>query len=58
MSALLTPAEVAQALGVTVATLKDWRIDRRELWQHVKIGRRVMYRAESVEAYIASKSVA
>ena len=40
---LLTPAETAGLLGVTVGTLQVWRTTKRYPLPYVKMGRRVMY---------------
>lgn len=49
---LLTPNEVANLIGVQTSTLSRWRVERRHL-AFVKIGGRVRYRRETVEAFIA-----
>jgi len=52
---LMTPAEVANYLGVTTETLNVWRCTKRYNLAYVKAGRLVRYRAEDVEAFIASR---
>lgn len=53
----LTPAEVADALGVEPGTLEKWRSTGRygRSLPYYKIGRRVFYRRADVEAFIASR---
>lgn len=48
---LLTPAQVAEILGVHTNTLNDWRTQRRHL-EFQKFGARVMYDAADVAAFI------
>jgi len=53
---LLTPAEAAKALRVSPATLPRWR------WSgdgpdYVRVGRKILYRREDLEAYIARRIV-
>jgi len=49
-----TPAEAAQQLGVTEATLANWRSTRRGPVA-MKLGRRVWYFAEDVEAFLQER---
>jgi excisionase family DNA binding protein len=53
---LLSPAEVAEILGVKESTLATWRSQGRELCRFVPVGRLVKYRREDVEEYIAERS--
>ena len=52
MNTLLTPAEVARYLGVTVGTLSVWRCTGRYPLNFIKVGRRVMYRQSDVENFV------
>lgn len=52
---LLPPPEVAEILGVTEATLAVWRATKRYDLAYVKVGRRVMYRTEDVQAFIEQR---
>ena len=52
---LLTPEQAAGFLGVTAATLNVWRATRRYPLPYCKIGRKVMYRAEDLEAFAQSR---
>ncbi|MBL8086056.1 MAG: helix-turn-helix domain-containing protein [Candidatus Obscuribacter sp.] len=58
VSALLTPEETAESLGVSVKTLSIWRCHKRypEL-RYTKIGRLVRYRAEDVQSFINQRLV-
>jgi hypothetical protein len=53
---LLTPAQTAETLGVTIGTLAVWRCTARYPLSFVKIGRRVMYRQNDINNFI-EKSV-
>lgn len=55
-SRLLTPNEVAEALGVSVTTLAVWRCRRRYPLAYVKCGSRVMYREEAVEKFLRDRT--
>lgn len=57
MSKLLTPAEVAELLGVTAQTLAEWRSTKRYPLDYVKVGRNVRYREADVQAFIESRKV-
>ncbi|MGB2521097.1 helix-turn-helix domain-containing protein [Shewanella algae] len=52
MKTLLTPAEVANYLGVTIGTLSVWHCTGRNPLSFIKVGRRVMYRQSDVENFI------
>ncbi|MBB1318155.1 helix-turn-helix domain-containing protein [Shewanella sp. SR43-4] len=49
---LLTPAQVAEFLGVTSGTLSVWRCTGRYPLNFIKVGRRVMYRQSDVENFV------
>jgi len=49
---LLTPTQTAETLGITIGTLAVWRCTARYHLPFVKIGRRVMYKASHIEAFI------
>lgn len=52
---LLTPADLAEMLGVEVATLVDWRY-RRQGPPWIKLGHRtVRYRRTSVERWLTAR---
>lgn len=54
---LLSPAEAAAILGVTVGTLSVWRSTGRYKLPFCKIGRTVKYRPEDIEEYIKRQAV-
>jgi excisionase family DNA binding protein len=56
MTKLLTSAEVAELLGVSIGSLAVWRCTRRYPLAFVKVGRSVRYRAEDIEAFIAART--
>lgn len=56
-SALLSAKEAASHLGVAVSTLASWRAGRRGCTGpvFVKIGRRVFYRLDDLNAFVDAK---
>lgn len=58
MEQLLSMPEVADAIGISTATLRSWRTQGRGP-VGFKVGhRRVMYRHEAVEAWLAEQEAA
>jgi len=53
---LLTEKEAAKRLGVSIKTLQNRRLNRREP-SYVKIGRLVRYKPEVIEAFISENTV-
>ena len=53
---LLSPAETARRLGVTVGTLSVWRATRRYPLRYCKVGRSVKYDARAVAEFEAARS--
>jgi hypothetical protein len=51
---LLTPRQTAKLLHVTYGTLAAWRCNRRYPLAYVRIGRKIYYRPQDIEAYIAA----
>lgn len=51
-NALLTPAQVADKLGVSANTLAVWRCCKRYPLAYVKVGTRVRYRLEDVDRFV------
>lgn len=49
---LLSPAQTAEILGVTIGTLAVWRCTARYPLSFVKIGRRVKYRLADINSFI------
>jgi hypothetical protein len=56
METLMSPQQVADALGVTVQTLAVWRCTHRYDLSWVKVGRNVMYRPEHVREFIEKQT--
>lgn len=56
-SALLSTAETAAYLGVAPNTLSIWRHNKRYQIPFVKIGAKVKYRKEDLDAWLASRTV-
>ncbi|TVO78505.1 MAG: helix-turn-helix domain-containing protein [Sedimenticola selenatireducens] len=52
LNKLLEPETTADLLGITAGTLQVWRSTGRYNLPFVKVGGRVMYRAEDVQAFI------
>jgi excisionase family DNA binding protein len=52
---LLTPQDVSEVLGVTTKTLDVWRCTKRYKLRFIKVGRRVMYRAQDVQEFIENR---
>ena len=52
----LTPAEVANILGITVGTLAVWRCTKRYCLPFVKVGRKIFYRNEDVKAFVDART--
>lgn len=53
---LLTPREVAKALGVSVRTLAVWRCERRYDLRYVKVGACVRYRRSDLERFLDERT--
>jgi hypothetical protein len=51
---LLLPSQVAKMLNVTYGTLAAWRHNRRYPLVYVRIGRKIYYRRQDIEAFIAA----
>ena len=56
MKDLLTPSEVAEYLGVTQATLTDWRYRRRGP-EFLRVGRLIRYRKDSLLLWLDEVTV-
>lgn len=52
----LTATQVAETLGVTTGTLAVWRCTKRYQLPFVKIGRKIFYRNEDVNAFVESRT--
>jgi excisionase family DNA binding protein len=51
---LLTPAETAKLLRISVGTLAVWRCTHRVDLKFIKVGRAVRYRESDVKDFIAA----
>lgn len=56
-SGLLDSAEAAKYIGVAPQTLAIWRCAKRYDIPFVKVGSRVKYRKEDLDAWLASRTV-
>jgi hypothetical protein len=56
--ALLTRAQVAEQLAVSITQLERWAYERRELRPSYYLGRSPMYAQADVDRYLDSKRVA
>jgi Helix-turn-helix domain len=56
ISVLLHPREAAKVLQTTVGTLAVWRSARRYALRYVRVGRRIFYRSEDVQAFIEART--
>lgn len=54
-SDLLTPDQVAAALGLSHRTLAAWRSSRRNPLPYVKVGSRVRYRRQDVATWLQGR---
>ncbi|HPF34064.1 MAG TPA: helix-turn-helix domain-containing protein [Candidatus Krumholzibacteria bacterium] len=57
---LLTPEQVADALGVTTGTLQNWRVNGRYKLPFIKLGggnRMVRYRLSAVQRFVDSQAI-
>lgn len=52
---LLTVEELADAIGITPKTIRNW-VSRREI-PHVKIGGKTRFRKGSIEAWLSRKEM-
>jgi excisionase family DNA binding protein len=53
---VLTEREVADRLGLSVATLRAWRL-RRKGPRYVRFGRAVRYRVEDIDRFVEASVV-
>ena len=57
LARLMTPAEVAELLGVREQTLTAWRHRGSQELPYVKAGRLVRYKKEDVERFVQMRTV-
>jgi hypothetical protein len=55
---LWDPSQTAAAINVTAGTLAVWRCTKRYALRYVRVGRKIRYRPQDVEAFLASRTVA
>ncbi len=55
---LLSPRDTAKVLGVSTGTLTVWRCVGRYNLPFVRVGRKIMYRPEDVQAFIDRRTTA
>lgn len=53
---LMTRAETAQYLGVSVQTLADWATTKRYQLPMIKVGHLVKYRLSDIEAFLSKRT--
>lgn len=53
----LTSNEAADHIGISRATLRNWRCTRRYEIPHYKIGSKVVYQASDLDAWLESRRV-
>jgi predicted DNA-binding transcriptional regulator AlpA len=54
---LWTGRKVAQVLGVSSQTVKNWRVNQRVQLPFVRVGGAVRYRPSDISAFVESKVV-
>lgn len=54
---LLSNEEAAEYLGVSPLTLEVWRSTKRYPIQYVKVGRKVKYKREALDAFLESRTI-
>jgi len=57
MENLLNENQVAELLGIAVTTIRTWRSTKRYGLEYIKVGRCVKYRPETIERFIASRTI-
>ena len=57
LQSLIPPDQAAQTLGISPGTLQVWRSTGRYKLPFVKVGGRVMYRPEDVQAFIERRTM-
>jgi hypothetical protein len=55
ISVLIAPAQTAELLHTTPGVLAVWRSKKRYALRFVKVGRKIFYRAEDIQAFIESR---
>ena len=57
LAQLLTPAEVAELLGIKEQTLTAWRCRGSQELEYIRVGRCIRYRPEAVESDLQKQTV-
>ena len=57
LAQLLTPAEVAEMLGIKEQTLTSWRCRGSQELDYIRVGRCIRYRPEAIEDYLRRQTV-
>ena len=57
LAQLLTPAEVAEMLGIKEQTLTAWRCRGSQELDYIRVGRCIRYRPEAIEDYLRRQTV-
>lgn len=57
LQSLMLPELAAQTLGISPGTLQVWRSTGRYNLPFVKVGGRVMYRPEDIQAFIERRTM-
>jgi predicted site-specific integrase-resolvase len=57
LQTLIPPDQAAQTLGISPGTLQVWRSTGRYNLPFVKVGGRVMYRPQDVQAFIERRTI-
>lgn len=52
---LLSPKEVAEEIGIPLATVRTWIRDKKDLPPMAKIGHRIYFRRRDVDAWLEAK---
>ncbi|MCG7869730.1 MAG: helix-turn-helix domain-containing protein [Candidatus Thiodiazotropha taylori] len=57
LQSLISPDQAAQILGISPGTLQVWRSTGRYNLRFTKVGGRVMYRPEDLQAFIERRTM-
>ena len=56
MTEYISPEALAKKLNITTGTLATWRHTGRHNLPYIKVGRKVMYKAEAVQEWLATRT--
>ena len=54
---LLTNEQAAEYIGITPRTLEVWRSTKRYVISYIRVGRKIRYRREALDAFLDSRTV-